>query len=133
MLCVHVGSIDSHEQLRFELHIFTIQGLPHILVLCGQRRSLSRPRIHGDGSLHRQKRLRSNSGVWDINWPSVTAFLDCENQWRIVAGFGFAVRVGLAWDAVEILLKRRGLGDAEFEDILVMEKAALKIFSEAAN
>lgn len=68
--------------------------------------------------------------IWDINWPSFKAFLACENQWRVAAGFGFVARLGLEWDAVDVLLRRRGLGDREFEDLLVMEAAALKTFSE---
>lgn len=48
----------------------------------------------------------------------------------MAAGFGFVIRLGLEWNAVDILLGRRGLGDREFEDILVMEKAALDIFQE---
>tara|TARA_R110002020_G_scaffold34066_34_gene103955 strand:- start:5497 stop:5859 length:363 start_codon:yes stop_codon:yes gene_type:complete len=68
--------------------------------------------------------------VWDINWSSFTAFLACENQWRVAAGFGFVMRLGLEWNAVDILLRRRGLGDREFEDMLVMERAALDIFQE---
>jgi hypothetical protein len=68
--------------------------------------------------------------IWDINWPSFMAFLDCGNQWRVVAGFGFVSRLGLEWPAVDILIKRRGLGDREFEDLVVMETAALKTFSE---
>lgn len=58
------------------------------------------------------------------------AFLACENQWRVVAGFGFVARLGLEWPAVDVLINRRGLGDREFEDLVVMEAAALNIFSE---
>ena len=51
--------------------------------------------------------------------------------WRVVAGFGFISRLGLEWPAVDVLLRRRGLGDREFEDLVVMEAAALKTFSES--
>jgi hypothetical protein len=68
--------------------------------------------------------------VWDANWKSLEAFLDCATQWRVVAGFGAAARLGLDYAGVEVLLRRRGLPDQVFEDILVMEREALKAFGE---
>lgn len=69
--------------------------------------------------------------IWDINRPSFEAFVDCETQWRFAAGFGFCVRLGLDWSAVDILLRRRGLGDDQFEDLRMMEAEALEAYSEA--
>jgi len=71
--------------------------------------------------------------IWDINRASFEAFVDCETQWRFAAGFGFCVRLGLDWSAVDILLRRRGLGDEQFEDLRVMETEALDAYSEAAS
>lgn len=68
--------------------------------------------------------------IWDINWPSFMAFLACENQWRVAAGFGFFARLGLEWPAVDVLIRRRCLSDREFEDLVVMEAAALEVFAE---
>ena len=68
--------------------------------------------------------------VWDNNRASFEAFIACDNQWRIAAGFGFVARLGLEWPAVDILLRRRGLGDRQFEDLVVMEDAALEVFAE---
>lgn len=56
------------------------------------------------------------------------AFLDLASQWRWAIGFGAAVRLGLDWSAADLLLRRRGLGDEVFEDLIAMEAAALEEF-----
>lgn len=68
--------------------------------------------------------------IWDINSRSFEAFVALQNQWRVLAGFGFVAHLGLDWSAADLLLRRRSLGDREFEDLLVMEEAALEIFAE---
>ncbi len=68
-------------------------------------------------------------GIWDVNWPSLSAFLDLASQWRWALGFGAAARLGLDWSAADLLLRRRGLGDGHFEDLIAMETAALEEFA----
>jgi len=68
-------------------------------------------------------------GIWDVNWPSLAAFLDLASQWHWAIGFGAAVRLGLDWSAADLLLRRRGLGDRHFEDLIAMEAAALAEFA----
>lgn len=69
--------------------------------------------------------------IWDVNWPSLCAFLDLASQWRWAIGFGAAVRLGLDWTAADLLCRRRGLGDDRFEDLIAMETAALEEFGKA--
>ncbi len=68
--------------------------------------------------------------VWDTAWPSFMAFLDCATQWRFAVGFGVVARLGLDWQAADLLLRRRGLPDDAFEDVIAMEEAALEIFAK---
>ena len=67
--------------------------------------------------------------VWEENWASVCAFLDCQTQWR-VAGFGGSKMLGLDYTAVDVVLRRTGADDGVFADLMVMEAAALKAFGE---
>lgn len=69
--------------------------------------------------------------MWDTNWKSVETFLDCATQWRVAAGFGAVARLGLDYAGVDALLRRRGLSDQVFEDLCVMERAALKALGES--
>ena len=71
--------------------------------------------------------------IWDVNWNGLCAFLDLASQWRWAIGFGAAVRLGLDWSAADLLLRRRGLGDDVFEDLIAMETAALEEFSKEAR
>lgn len=71
--------------------------------------------------------------IWDVNWDSLTAFLDLASQWRWALGLGAAARLGLDWTAVDLLLRRRGLGDDRFEDLIAMEAAALEEFGKSAR
>lgn len=61
------------------------------------------------------------------------AFLDLASQWRLAIGFGAAVRLGLDWQAADLLCRRRGLGDDVFEDLIAMEDAALEEFAKGAR
>lgn len=63
-------------------------------------------------------------------WDALRAFLDCETQWRVAAGFGGVIWLGLDYAAVEIVLRRKRLADGVFDDLQVMERAALDVFSE---
>lgn len=69
--------------------------------------------------------------VWEQNWESMRAFLACQTQWRVVAGYGGAEWLGLDYSGVDVVLRRRGLGDDVFEDLRVMEREALKAFDDA--
>ena len=71
--------------------------------------------------------------VWDINWDSLEAFLDCATQWRLVAGLSGVHRLGLDYAGVDVLLRRRGAPDRVFEDLCVMERAALQALDEMAE
>lgn len=72
-------------------------------------------------------------GIWDVNWPSLAAFVDLGSQWRWAVGFGAAARLGLDWSAADLLLRRRGLGDRHFEDLIAMEAAALEEFAKGES
>jgi hypothetical protein len=77
--------------------------------------------------------------VMPCNWQSVCAFLACETQWRAVPmTLGQMAQVvtevvwlGLDYVAVDVVLRRMGLGDEIFADLQVMERAALDVFAEA--
>lgn len=71
--------------------------------------------------------------IWDVSWGSLCAFLDLASQWRWAIGFGAAVRLGLDWTSLDILLRRRGLDSEAFEDLIAMEAAALEEFAKGAR
>lgn len=70
--------------------------------------------------------------VWPENWRAVRAFLRCETQWRAVAGFGFFRWLGIDYAAARPVYERRNgrVDRALFEDIRVMERAALAAMAE---
>lgn len=65
-----------------------------------------------------------------VNGPSVAAWLACETQWRIVAGPARLHWIGLDYGAVDIVLRRLEIADADkvFRDLQVMEGEALSVF-----
>lgn len=67
--------------------------------------------------------------VFAANWPSVTAFIACETQWRLAATLTGIIWLGLDYGAVDVVLRRIG-PQAEFRDLLVMEREALDVFGE---
>lgn len=69
------------------------------------------------------------TGVWDINWKSLMAFLDCQTQWTIVAGFGGAVWIGLDYGRVKAALEMGDYGDGVFDDLRHMEGKALPVLN----
>lgn len=83
--------------------------------------------ISGDAA-GRRRSEESAFDVWDINWPSLGAFLACQTQWRLAVGFSRAVWLGLDYAAVDVVLRRRNLPDQVFEDLRVMEAEALATF-----
>lgn len=71
-------------------------------------------------------------GVWPENWAAVRAFLVCETQWRVIAGQGPLIWLGLDYTAVDAVLRRQ-FPDAPpevFEDIRTMEAEAIAVFAE---
>lgn len=67
--------------------------------------------------------------VWATNWKALTAFLAVETQWQVVAGLGAMIWRGLDYASVDVVLRRRGFGDEEFDAIQAMELAALDVFA----
>lgn len=66
------------------------------------------------------------------NADSLDAWLGCDSQWRIAAGMGGLIWLGLDYAGVEIVLRRSRLmdPDAVFRDLQIMEGEALKVLSE---
>ncbi|XHE13678.1 DUF1799 domain-containing protein [Agrobacterium deltaense] len=69
--------------------------------------------------------------VFSANWESVTAFLACETQWRMIAGAAKALWLGLDYVAVDIVLRRYDFSNAVFADLQVMELEALSVLKGA--
>ncbi|UDF29839.1 UNVERIFIED_ORG: DUF1799 domain-containing protein [Roseateles sp. XES5] len=78
--------------------------------------------------------------VMACNWPSLEAFLACATQWRtetVVMGGAGAISsqivfVGLDYKSCLDLLKFRAAPPHVFDDMQVMEEAALPILNEVA-
>lgn len=71
--------------------------------------------------------------VWAENWETVCAFIAIETQWQATATFSQLIWLGLDYGAVDVIMRRRNLPDHVFEQLQIMEGAALAVFSEAAN
>jgi hypothetical protein len=70
--------------------------------------------------------------VWSVNWDSVIAFLGCETQWQALALPSAVVWTGINYPSLDIVMKRYKSPDHVFDDVQFMERAALKVFAEAA-
>lgn len=74
---------------------------------------------------------RSNARV-------VEAFVAMATQWRCLAfaysfqteGTGKVLRTGLDYAALDVVCRRRGLDDRQFDEIRLMEEEALAVFAE---
>lgn len=64
------------------------------------------------------------------NAAALRAWLACETQWRVAAGMGGIVWLGLDYSAVDVVLRRGGFADGVFADLMVMETEALSVFGE---
>ena len=72
------------------------------------------------------------------NAPVVEAFVALATQWRCLAfaysfateGTGRVVRTGLDYAALDVVCRRRGLDDRQFEEVRLMEAEALAVFAE---
>lgn len=69
--------------------------------------------------------------VFAPNWESVTGFLACETQWRVIAGAAQLIWLGLDYVAVDIVLRRFDFSNAVFAELQVMELEALSVLKGA--
>jgi hypothetical protein len=63
------------------------------------------------------------------NWDSLLAFLACATQWRVGIGFGAMIWVGLDYAGCAVAFRCGGFADHLFEDLRVMEDAALAVLN----
>lgn len=78
-----------------------------------------------------------DDGTFEValaNADTIRAWLACATQWRVLAGAGAAIWLGLDYAGVDVVLRRLGLADpdAVFADLQLMEGEALSTFGEAA-
>lgn len=61
--------------------------------------------------------------------PALRAWLAVETQWRVVAGMAGIRWLGLDYGAVEVVLRRLAIpeADAVFADLMMMEAEALSV------
>lgn len=64
-------------------------------------------------------------------WDSVISFLECQSQWRAVAGLAGIVWLGLDYSACRLVLDDLQAPADIFADLRFMEHAALKVLNEA--
>ena len=69
--------------------------------------------------------------VWPDNWPAVEMFLRCQTQWRTTS----AGVCGFDYVALEWLFRLYEVEDqqAVFQDLQIMEAAALKILNKGGK
>ncbi|MGV1769317.1 DUF1799 domain-containing protein [Agrobacterium vitis] len=64
------------------------------------------------------------------NWESLMAFLACDTQWRVVGvGLGGMIWIGLDYSACDVVFRRGKYTDPVWDDLRVMEEAALPILN----
>jgi len=64
------------------------------------------------------------------NWDSLLAFLACDTQWRVVGvGLGGMIWIGLDYVACDVVFRRGKYADHVWDDLRVMEEAALPILN----
>nr|WP_284737694.1 DUF1799 domain-containing protein [Agrobacterium rosae] len=71
--------------------------------------------------------------VFAPNWDSVTAFLACETQWRVIAGAKKLIWLGLDYVAVDIVLRRYEFSNTVFAELQVLELDALSVLKGATE
>lgn len=83
--------------------------------------------VRADGDL---LEAREQLTLWSCNKESWSFFGAVQTQWRV----GFGGREGLDYNAVEIVMQRRGIPEEKrdrlFADLQVIELAALAAWSE---
>ncbi len=78
--------------------------------------------IEADGEDDREEEV---TDVFGDNWTSLAAFLDVSTQWRVTATMAGLIWIGLDYPAVRIVLDHLKAPAHVFDDIRVMENAAL--------
>lgn len=76
-------------------------------------------------------RQKQPLSIWPENWEAVSIFLRLGTQWRFALHMSGGVYLGLDYPAVLELLRFYEVEDmrATFEDIQIMEAAAMKILN----
>lgn len=66
------------------------------------------------------------------NAISFRVWMACETQWRVAAGMGGIVWLGLDYGAVDVVLRRSAVVEADevFADLMEMEAEALGVFGK---
>lgn len=68
--------------------------------------------------------------VAECNWESLMAFLACDTQWRVSSvGMAGLVWIGLDLTACDVVFRRQGFAAELWDDLRVMEEAALPILN----
>ena len=67
------------------------------------------------------------------NADALRAWLAVETQWRVAAGLGGIVWLGLDYAAADVVLRRLDIPGADrvFADLMTMETEALAVFRES--
>ncbi|MGR9345842.1 DUF1799 domain-containing protein [Rhizobium leguminosarum] len=71
--------------------------------------------------------------IASANWPSLLAFLACETQWRVAGSLAGFMWIGLDWAGCAARLVFSKPTEATFEDMSVMEDAALAVLNSEAD
>ena len=73
--------------------------------------------------------------LWPENWPVFEMFLRLQTQWRVAAGLGGLMFVGLDYAAARWLFEVHDVADpaAMLDDLAVIERAALAALNERAG
>lgn len=67
-----------------------------------------------------------DEGIYEFHAPALRAFLACDNQWRVIAGFSGVAFMGLDYAACDVSVRRAGLDltPDQWSDFQVIERAA---------
>ncbi|MGO7686619.1 DUF1799 domain-containing protein [Rhizobium ruizarguesonis] len=71
--------------------------------------------------------------IASANWASLMAFLACETQWRVAGSLAGFMWIGLDWAGCSARLAHRETSEEIFDDIGVMENAALTVLNSEAD
>lgn len=79
--------------------------------------------------------VQSQPEALEIMAQNVTSFrvwMACQTQWRVAAGLGGIVWLGLDYPAVDVVLRRSAVENADevFADLMEMEAEALDVFGK---
>jgi len=79
--------------------------------------------------------IRAGTDAFEVmgqNTAALRIWLACETQWRVAAGMGGIIWLGLDYTAVDVVLRRTAIDSADqvFADLMVMEAEALLAFAE---